>query len=233
LNNARLAPNFHHNHVHHPLTKICSYHFYSDSPIKSKHQMTYGFRLNIEDIFFQLAEQQYQVASSHATNVTDYSPDGDKDMSFRGYPTDEGLAAAAVAIVGWATALEAFTNLAWNTTVATTLPAGKIQNMLIKHLSTQEKLGEVLHFFEIDLGQLTWWPKIEELFKLRNEFVHYKHKVEYQGFGYASSITKRISEKSVNDVRNSAIKAIQELGKLCNLRTGFIDGNYEIVTIDE
>lgn len=195
--------------------------------------MSYGYRLNIEDIFFQLAELQYKLASNLVGMVSDVSDDGNTNLAFRGYPTDEGLAAASIAVVGWATALEAFTNLAWNTTIAATLPEGKIQDVLIKQLSTRDKLGEVLRSFGVDLGQLTWWPDIEMLFRLRNELVHYKHKVVYQGYSFAPVIMKRLSEAALARVRNSATRAIREVGTLCDLRAGFLDGEYVIATTNE
>jgi len=194
--------------------------------------MAYGHRLNIEDIFFELAEKNYKIASELSGMVQHDSADGLKDCSFRGYPTDEGLAAASIAIVGWATALEAFTNLAWNATVADTLPKGKIRDLVIKQLSTPEKLGEVFRGFDIDLGLLTWWPDITNLFQLRNELVHYRHQVVYQGFCFARVISRRLSEVSLVSVRNAAICGIRELGIRADLRTGFLEGDYEIATIN-
>lgn len=194
--------------------------------------MAYGHRLNIEDIFFELAERNYNIASGLSGMVRHDSEDGLEDLSFRGYPTDEGLAAASIAVVGWATALEAFTNLAWNATIANSLPEGKIRDMVIKQLSTPEKLGEVLRSFKVDLGLLTWWPNIKNLFQLRNELVHYRHQVVYQGFCFAPLISRRLSEASLVSVREAAVIAIRELGTHCSLRTGFLDGEYEIATIN-
>jgi hypothetical protein len=194
--------------------------------------MSYGHRLNIEDIFFELAERNYSIASGLAGMVRHDSDDGLQDHSFRGYPTDEGLAAASVAVVGWATALEAFTNLAWNEKIADSLPEGKIRDMVIKQLSTPEKLGEVFRSFQVDLGLLIWWPNIKNLFQLRNELVHYRHQVVYQGFCFAPVISRKLTEASLVAVREAAISAIRELGIRCNLRTGFLDGDYEIATIN-
>jgi hypothetical protein len=195
--------------------------------------MSYGYRLNIEDVFFRLAEEHFEKASQQVRMVRHDSSEGDKDESFRGYPSDEGLAAAAVAIVGWATALEAFTNVAWNNTITQTIPEGTIRDLVVRHLNTHEKLAEVLKSMRVELGSLPWWTGIRDLLRLRNEFVHYKHEVVYQGFCFAPPIARKLSEATVLAARTSMVAGIREVGRLCNLRTSFLDRDYEIATVNE
>lgn len=195
--------------------------------------MSYGYRLNIEDVFFRLAEEHFEKASQQVGVVRHDSAEGDKDESFRGYPSDEGLAAATVAIVGWATALEAFTNIAWNDIIAQTIPEGTIRDLAVRHLNTHEKLAEVLKSLDVELGTLSWWTGIRDLLRLRNEFVHYKHEVVYQGFSFAPPISRKLSESAVLAARVSVVDAIRETGRLCNLRTSFLDHDYEVSTVNE
>ncbi len=193
--------------------------------------MAYGHRLNLEDIFFDLAEQHFKAASLLAGKVRHEDADG-VDDSFRGYPTDKGLAAVSIAVVGWATSLEAFVNLAWNSSIAPTLPEGKIRKTVMRSLSTKDKLHEVLLFHGVDPCNFEWWPNIQALYSLRNELVHYKHEVTYQGFSFAPRIAIRLAEKTILEVREAAISAVRELGKHGDLRTGFVDGDYEIETVN-
>jgi hypothetical protein len=195
--------------------------------------MSYGHRLNLEDIFFELAELNFKTASQIAGTVPDGSQDGGKNCSFRGYPTDEGLALVSISVVGWATSLEAFTNLAWNNTVAPQIPQGKIRETVIKQFSTPEKVKEILLHKRVDLGQLNWWSNMQELFALRNELVHYRHEVVYQGHSFAPVISRKLSEKKVLAVRQATISAISEIGKQCGLRIDFLDGNYLTATVNE
>lgn len=193
--------------------------------------MAYGHRLNIEDIYWKLAEDHFAAASDLSGRVKHTGDTGSEDLSFEGYPTDPGLACVAVAVVGWAVAVEGFVNLAWNRTIAPQLPGTEIPDRLLKQFSTPEKLREILRHFECDLATLEWWPGVKRLFELRNMLVHYKQPVAYQGRGYAPAIAQTLTVEAVTKARESAVSAIRLTGELCKLRTSFLDGDYEIAEI--
>ena len=193
--------------------------------------MSYGHRLNLEEIFFELAESKFLEATQKQGVVRNRDASTGKNTSFDGYPSVHALAAASIAVVGWATSLEAFTNMAWNAHIAPTIPAGTIREMAIKNLSTVEKLKELFVSFSFDLGKANWWATIGQLFRIRNKLVHFREERSYQGFSFADPTRLVLSAQAVADMRFSAIQCINQLGKLSGLSTKFTNGDYEFESV--
>lgn len=189
--------------------------------------MSYSYRLNVEDIFFELGERHFQSAIEQVGLVNHPTDDGLSSYQFRGFVNSVGLASATIAIVGWATSLESFTNLIWNSAIAPLLPEGKIRDSVIRNFSTPDKLFELFKFYSFDLGKADWWPNIKKLFEFRNEFVHYKKDAEYQGFSFPPKIIIRLNESTLLALRVAVIACIDNLGRLADQRTEFIDGKYQ------
>lgn len=194
--------------------------------------MSYGHRLNLEEVFFALAESKFAEASATKGEVRHRNPESDVDESFLGYPTEDGLAAVSIAIVSWATSLEAFTNLVWNEVMAPRIPEGTIRSMAIKQLSTVDKLKEIFGLCLFELGSAVWWCRIRNLFEVRNRLVHFKDEVVYQGFSFADPIRRALPEEVVLRIRDAVIECISELGRLSGARTDFTRGDYEFETIN-
>jgi len=188
--------------------------------------MSYGHRLNLEEIFFELAESKFAEATAVQGMVSHRDPETAANASFQGYPTERGLAAVSIAIVAWATSLEAFANLVWNEHLAPTIPAGIVRKMAIKNLSTAEKLKELFGFFSFDLGSATWWSSILKLFEVRNRLIHFKEVKTYQGHSFADPARRMLTENEVRTMRAGAIACIEELGCLSVARTDFTRGDY-------
>ena len=193
--------------------------------------MSYGHRQNLEEVFFALAEAKFAEATASKGKVRHRNPETDADESFMGYPSQEGLAAVSVAIVSWATSLEAFTNLVWNEVLAPRIPKGTIRSLAIKQLSTVEKLKELFGVFSFEVGRVVWWSHIRQLLEMRNRLVHFKDEVVYQGFSFADPTRRSLNEDVVLRVREAVVSCINELGRLSGARTDFTHGDYEFETI--
>jgi hypothetical protein len=194
--------------------------------------MSYGHRLNLEEVFFALAESKFGEASARKGLVKHRNPETDADESFLGYPSEEGLAAVAVSIVSWATSLEAFTNLVWNEHLAPRIPEGTIRKLAIKQLSTTEKLKELFGLFSFNIRLAPWWPLIGQLFEMRNRLVHFKDEVVYQGFSFADPTRRALTEAVVLKYREAVVLCIKELGGLAGARTEFTNGDFEFETVN-
>lgn len=193
--------------------------------------MSYGYRLNVEEVFFALAESKFSEATALKGKIRHRDPATALNAPFWGYPTKEGKAAVSLAVVSWATSLEAFTNLAWNQELAPKIPFKKVRQLAIRQLSTVDKLKELFAQHDYALDNHDWWTGVRKLFELRNRLVHYKDEVVYQGFSFASPIECALSEEAVAKLRSAAISCIEELGGLVSARTDFTRGDYEYETI--
>lgn len=190
--------------------------------------MSYGYRLNAEQVFFRLAEESFAKAEQDAGSIEDT----DKKRiakSFIGYPTDEGLASAALAVVGWAACLESFVNLAWNKAIGAKLPSPRINRQLLKSLSTLEKAKELLLLHDHDPKSLTCWSKLQSLIDIRNRFIHYKDNVVYQGFEFAAPWERELSQENCKQFRAALSEIIVLIGKFSDLDSSFTDGIFTIV----
>ena len=199
--------------------------------LKRSPEMSYGHRLNVEQIYYSLAEERYRLASDHEGWVRHEDAVTCKDLSFRGYPKAEGLAHASIAVVSYATALEAFVNLVWNSQMLNKLPKGKIQEMVMKQLSTPEKAKELFKASEINLGERNWWTSVVEMYRVRNRLVHFREQIVYQGFSFASPTAIMLSAESVSNFRASTQKCIALLGEIAEIETPFLDGTFEFETV--
>lgn len=210
---------------------IANFQHRTNTLLARKRFMSYGHRLNLEEVFFALAESKFAEATASKGKVQHRNPETDADESFVGYPSEEGLAAISIAIVSWATSLEAFTNLVWNEVLSPRIPEGTIRSLAIKQLSTVEKLKELFGVFSLEVGGVVWWPHIRQLFEIRNRLVHFKDEVVYQGFCFADPTRRSLNEDVVLRLRESVISCITALGRLSGARTDFTHGDYEFETV--
>ena len=190
--------------------------------------MSYGYRLNAEQIFFRLADESFEKAEQTAAPIEDADMKGNP-LSFVGYPTDEGLASAVLAVVGWAACLESFVNLAWNKSIGEKLPSPRINRQLLKSLSTLDKAKEILILHQQDPKSLPHWRALQSMIDVRNRFVHYKDNVVYQGFEFAAPWERELSQKHCREFRTAISGFISLLANCCNLDSSFTTGTFSIV----
>lgn len=191
--------------------------------------MTYGYRLNVGDVFFRLADLEHKRAC--IGEVKDFR--GTQEVSFLGPKDNEAVASCVVAIVGWAVAVESVINLAWNHLVTPQIPT-KLGPTLLKQLRTMEKLDYLVkEVAPAEIARPQWQGKVAELFELRNRFVHFKEEVVYQGFEFAPPLARTLSHERLLSLREAAAEAVRYLStKDDRLRTDYLDGKY-VVAYDE
>ena len=195
--------------------------------------MAYGHRLNAEDVFFRMAEEHFDRAERERGRVQDTDGEGTEDLSFEGYNTENGLAFAAIAVVGWAIGVEAFVNLVWNKTMASAFPSKSLSAFSQRALGVSEKAKETLKFFGEECGDFAWWSDLKTLFSTRNALVHFKDEVSYQGFSFAAPIQKMLRRERCLSMRKAAVSLIRVLGEHTGERYGFVDGDYLIERVEE
>ena len=194
--------------------------------------MSYGYRLNIEDIYLKSADEHWAIAKSEMVSVNDEGPVSAKATTFNAPISEKGVSSAVQAVVGWAISLEAFVNLAWNLSISPKIPSDYLNKKLIKQLSTIEKLKEILKQNQVKLDGMGWLSALKELFELRNKLVHYKTTVEYLGFSFAPGFARDFEENRLSNYRAALTSAVQEIGKVVDVRTDFISGKYEVIYYD-
>jgi hypothetical protein len=188
--------------------------------------MSYGYRLNVEDVYFRSAAAHFASALASMSPAPDGFGDGTARRTFRGPAGDEGLAACVLAVVSYAIAFEALTNSAWKAVVAPSLPLTSIRDKLLRSLSTSDKAEQVWALTAT--GEAPWQADIRHLFALRNRFVHYKDDPIYQGFEFAPQITKDFREDVMLRLRDGVVQAARDLGRLASIRVSYLDGDFQL-----
>jgi hypothetical protein len=175
-----------------------------------------------------MAEQAFESAEEQAGEIVDADNNG-RDATFIGYATDDALAQAALAVVGWAACLESFINLAWNEAIGGKLPSSRINKQLLKTLSTMDKAKELLVLHNEDPSKLAFWSKLQSMIEIRNRFVHFKDNVVHQGFEFAAPWERELSQVHCREIREALLEVVQLIGKHVNLDTSFTSGKFSIV----
>ena len=195
--------------------------------------MTYGYRLSIEDLYFKSADEHWKIAKKEMSIINDTDPNTVTTKSYRAPISEKGVSSAVQAVVGWAISLEAFVNLAWNLSIAPNIPTKNLNKKLIKHLNTIEKIKEILNLHQVSLENKSWLSELKYLFDLRNKLIHFKSSLKYVGFSCAPDFIKDFEESRLNSYRMATVNAIEEIGKVIEMRTDFLNGNYKIIYYDE
>lgn len=174
--------------------------------------MTYGYRLNVEQVMLAAADRHWELAKREMREVRDEDVESAKRFTFIAPVTDEGLIAAVQTVIGWAVCLEALANLAWNQSKGENAP---------RHLSSVEKLVKLTKGIESDK---TWLQEIRQLFELRNYLVHYKEVIEYVGFSFAPPYLKRFEKTKMDRYREALTAAVLDLGAAAGVPVDFVKG---------
>ena len=190
--------------------------------------MTYGYRLNVEDIFLKHADDCWHKAKTNMVKIKDTIPETGKQIVFIGPEEEECVSQCVQAIVGWAICLESYVNLSWNSFEKT-----KNNPEQIIKLNTYEKIKKIFRYANIDVSKINWLVDIKELFLQRNKLVHFKETITYYGFSFAPEYQKDLSKANLKKYRNALEKAIKKIGSITGLDTKLLRGKYELFFYDE
>ncbi len=195
--------------------------------------MTYGYRLNIEDIYLEAADKHWEHANFEMKDVKELDLVTRKvHTSFRAPDTELGLKFAVQAVVGWAVCLEAFVNHAWSQSIAKQMPSSELNQIVMMQLNTYKKIKEILRNAKVGLDNKPWLADIKALFELRNYLVHYKEKEEFIGYSFAPRYLKLFEENRMKSYRSSLREAVLAIGGIVTVPTDFISGSFKVVTIN-
>ena len=185
--------------------------------------MSYGYRLNVEDIFLKNADECWVRAEKNMVLVRDEDGPTTEDISFIGPRSEECISDCVFAVTGWAICLEAYVNLAWNTD-------DKTKNMKdeLRSKNTYDKIKYILKENAIDLSDKNWLTDINQLFTTRNNLLHFKDIIEYVGFCFAAEYQKSLSKKNLKLYRNALEEAIKVLSNTVKLDSKLLNGDFEI-----
>ncbi|MDI5891812.1 hypothetical protein [Halomonas rhizosphaerae] len=185
--------------------------------------MTYGYRLNVEQLMLRRANNNFYEAKKRMVEVPDSVPESGEPYLFKGpgFEDDETIALCIEAILGWAISFEAFVNLVWHAH-----PVTKEEDER-NYRSTIAKLKRLYKFCRLSYGNSSWRAGIQDLFDMRNYLVHYKDPVVYIGFNFAAKFQHDFSENSMQRVQCDVLCALKEIGDLFGVEAGFVDGDYD------
>ncbi len=190
--------------------------------------MTYGYRLNVEDVFLKHADECWQRAKNSMVEIEDAVPETGARFFFLGPDCEQCISDSIFAVTGWAICLESYVNLAWNTDEKTRHEFGKFREK-----NTLEKLKYILKGNAIDLSDKNWLADIKQLFKQRNDLVHFKKIIEYVGFGFAPEYQKNLSQENLKKYRNALEQAIKILSETVGLESRLLESDFELFYYDE
>lgn len=185
--------------------------------------MTYGYRLNVEQLMFRRANNNFDEAKKRMVEVQDSVPETGEPYFFKGpgFEDDKTIALCIEAFLGWAVSFEALVNLAWNSH-----PVAKEKDER-SYGSTIAKLKELYKLSGISYGEMSWRDGIKELFDMRNYLVHYKDPVVYIGFSFAAKFQHDFSEKNMQKIQDDVFSAIKEIGQIFCVESEIFGGDYD------
>lgn len=185
--------------------------------------MTYGYRLNVEQLLLRRANDKFDEAMKRMVEVPDSAPESGESYYFKGpgLEDDETIALCIETFLGWAVSLEAFVNLVWNSH-----PIAKEENER-SYGSTIAKIKRLYKLSGLPYGSAKWRDGIQDLFDMRNYLVHYKESVAYVGFSFAAKFQHDFSEENMRKTQCAVCCAIKEIGELLGVEVKFVDGDYD------
>lgn len=190
--------------------------------------MSYGFRLNVEDIFLKNAEESWNKSILLMSDIEDENIDSMERFYFKGPKDKESISHCVFALTGWAICLESFINLAWNTNEYT-----QDDEENLKKYNTLQKIKHLLKINDYELSRYNWISDIKRLFKERNDLLHYKDIIEYQAFTFATKYQKILSYENLKSFREAVFKCIEIIAQIDGLDTKLLNTEYELFTYDE
>lgn len=194
--------------------------------------MTYGYRLNVEDIFFRMADEAFRIATATMSDAEDFDPAGNM-CKVRAPIVDEAISNAVLAIVGWAVGFESFVNLTWRLRVGTDLPTKDLLEHTLRTMGTVEKAKYLFHRDHERGKRPEWVPALERLFGFRNTFVHFKDGTKFIGHSFEPPELLALRQSVLEEMRAALIQAVRDLAPgQPFMRTAFLRGTYRVLEAD-
>jgi hypothetical protein len=197
--------------------------------------MAYGFRLNVEAVYWREAIKHFETAKESVVERDHCDPITNVDSTFKGYSNDDALAPACMAVVCFAICVEAAVNYVWNEVVSPKYPNDRGRKKALRTYHVTDKISDISELH--DGSQFTGFSsseikKLKELFDLRNRFVHFKEMIEFTSFSSASEVELLLAWDEMIEFQTVSKKAISWLSTCSSLDPEFLEGDFEVVTID-
>lgn len=185
--------------------------------------MTFGYRLNVEQLMYKRANYKFEKALSKMVEIPDSTIEKGERYYFKGpsLEDDDTVALCIECIIEWAASLEAFVNLVWMKHEISS------QEDERGYLSTIAKIKCLYKREKLLYGDAKWRDGIEKLFALRNYLMHYKESITYVGFSFATKFQHDFSERNMVKINNDVCLSIKEIGCFFDVDYSFIDGGYD------
>lgn len=194
-----------------PVTDSRSAHGWADPHPSPPACMNREFPFPTEGIFNQMADSHYWQAIERAGRVRRYTAPR-QYTPFHGFPTDEGLGFAIAALVGWTIAIEAGTNRLYNKHLAT----GVRTKRESRNHDALYRLKKLFRAASAAPLEMSWWPEILDLYRLRQELVQSHEAVLLGGALYAPILRLKVSEQLLTNTRSAVGLALSTLAALYN-----------------
>ncbi|MGF1713331.1 hypothetical protein L4D08_00260 [Photobacterium chitinilyticum] len=191
--------------------------------------MSYGYRLNVEQLLLKNANESWLNASKRLVAVSHSDPETAKDITLISpdFDDEKTISLCIEATLGWAISTEAFVNLAWQNSPSTVgLDEREFKGTVakIKHLCKTNGLN---------YGSFKWRDHLVELFKLRDYLVHYKEPITYIGFSFAPKYQRDFCRQNMENYQLAVMSLMEELGRKLGMDISFLAGEYDLFYYSE
>lgn len=197
--------------------------------------MAYGFRLNLEAVYWREAMQYFETAKENVVEREHRDPMTAVVSTFKGYSNHDALAPACMAVVCFAICLEAAANYVWNEVVGPKYPNDRGRKKALKTYKIDEKLKDISELYNGseggDLSSVNM-KTINRLLDLRNRFVHFKEMIAFQSFASAAEVELLLAWDEMVEFQTVSKNVILFLSNCSSLDANFLVGDFETVTID-
>ena len=191
--------------------------------------MTYGYRLNVEQLLLKNANEYWEEASTKFVEVSDSVPETGAALTILApeFDDDKTISQCIQAVLGWSIATEAFINLVWQNCPDT----AEIDERNFR--GTVSKIKHLCKTVQIEYGAVSWRGNLVELFNLRDHLVHYKDSITYVGFSFAPKFQRDFSKEFMKGYQNAVICLFKMFGEFFNVDISFLNGEYDLFFYDE
>ncbi|MDD0801233.1 MULTISPECIES: hypothetical protein [Acinetobacter] len=192
--------------------------------------MTYGYRINLEQILLKRADEAWSSIKNDFKMVPDSDPITGQSKNFLGpeFENEVVILTCVDCVLGWAITLESVVNLVWITNEKTQ----KIDERSIRG-GTIEKFKELCRLNQIKTDNINFIKNLKTLINVRNGLVHYKKPITYVGFSFAPQYQHEFSFKNMNAYQTSVHSLIKFLDQHFGMDSSYINGEYKFFYMTE